>query len=231
MSEGLAPQILTMKATQHLAKDLKHDLVNHANVTDEDFDLVFSPEVRAFSEVHWTPIVIATRAAELFQELKIKSVLDIGSGCGKFCILTAILSDAKVTGVEQREFLTQAAKKARNAFQLENLNFIGGSAFDLSWKEFDCIYFFNPFCEQKTPERRIRMDVPMNTTLFNSFTQMTFARLKEHKVGSYVMTYHGFGGTLPDEHALHYQKAIGSDFLKVYKKKKVSDNFVMTSAL
>ena len=215
-------QRLTKKEEGILANGLKRKLLDQVHssdaLNDNTFDLVFSPEVRNFSHIHWTPLAVATKAAELLKEMKVERLLDVGSGCGKFCLITSILSEIQVTGVEQREFLSLAAKKAKNAFRLNNVNFITGSAFDLSWKEFDCVYFFNPFCEQKTPERRMRNDVPMNESLYGTFLQSTLERLREQKKGSLVMTYYGLGATLPDEYSLHYQKALGSDFLKIWKK-------------
>ena len=163
-------------------------------VTDEHFDLLFSPDVRQYSHFHWTPMHVALKASEILKDLKVERLLDVGSGCGKFCAITAILGEIQVTGVKQREFLNSAAKKIRNFFQLSNLNFVHGSAFDMSWKEFDCIYFFNPFCEQKTPERHIRNDVPLSEPLYHTFVQLTHSRLREQKKGSRVMTVHGMGG-------------------------------------
>ena len=210
--------LLTKKEEGIVAQSLKRKLLNHEQLSDDDFDLVFSPAVRSHSQIHWSPLAVATKAAEVLQQMKIEKLLDIGSGCGKFCLLTAILSDAQITGVEQRDFLSAAAKKAKNAFRLSNVNFISGSAFDLSWKEFDCIYFFNPFYEQKTPERRMNNDRPMNEALFSTYLQMTLSRLREQKKGSKVMTYHGLGAALPDEYSLLFHKSVGTDFLKVWVK-------------
>lgn len=211
-------QILTSKEGISLARGLKQKLRNHEAITDDTFDLIFSPEVRNHSLIHWTPLAVALKAAELMKEMKVERLLDVGSGCGKFCLINAILGEARVTGVEQRDFLSLSAKKAKNSFQLENLNFIHGSAFDLSWKEFDALYFFNPFCEQKTPERRMKNDLQMNDAIYSNYLQLTHDRLKELKKGTKVFTYHGLGCTLPDEYSLHYQKAISSDFLKVWIK-------------
>ena len=211
-------QRLTQKQQITLALNLKRKMKGGLEVTDEHFDLLFSPDVRQFSHFHWTPMQVALKASEILSDLKVERLLDVGSGCGKFCAITAILGEIQVTGVEQREFLNSAAKKIRNYFQLSNLNFVHGSAFDMSWKEFDCIYFFNPFCEQKTPERHIRNDVPLSESLYHTFVQLTLSRLREQKKGSRVMTFHGMGGVLPDSYQLSYQKAIGADFLKVWIK-------------
>ena len=215
----LAPeQRLTHKEEVIFAQGLKRKILNLDELEDETFDLVYPPDVRRFSQIHWTPLSVAAKASEVLKDLKIERLLDVGSGCGKFCILTGITTDIQITGVEQREFLSSASKRAKNSFRLENVNFINGSAFDLSWKEFDCIYFYNPFCEQKTPERRIRNDVPMNEALYGTYLQLTSNRLREQKKGTKVMTYHGLGTALPSEYSLHYQKAVGSDFLKVWIK-------------
>ena len=216
------PQILTKQELGSITKGLKRKLqshdFDHETLNDDLFDLIFSPEVRNHSKIHWTPLSVAIKASEIIKELKVERLLDVGSGCGKFCLLTSILTEAQVTGVEQRDFLATAAKKAKNLFQLSNLNFIHGSAFDLSWKEFDCLYFYNPFCEQKTPERRMRNDLNMNESIYNSYLQITINRLREQKAGTKVITYYGLGAALPDEYKLKYQKAVGSDFLKIWEK-------------
>ena len=211
-------QVLTHSEAGNLAQSLKRKLLNGLTIEDDVFDLLYAPDVRKFSEIHFTPFEVAFKAAEVLKTMNVERMLDVGSGSGKFCLLTGILANIPVTGVEQRDFLTSAAKKARNAFRLENVNFVLGSAFDLSWKEFDCIYFYNPFCEQKTPERRIRNDVPLADSLYQTYVQMSVLRLKEQKKGSKVMTYHGLGGEMPNDYALLYQKAIASDFLKVWIK-------------
>jgi len=212
-------QKLTHKEENIYAQNLKRKLLQKELITDDYFDLVFSPEVRSFSQIHWTPLVVATKATEVLKQMKVERLLDVGSGCGKFCLITSILSEIEVTGVEQREFLYSASKKAKNAFRLPQLKFMSGSAFDLSWKEFDCVYFFNPFCEQKTPERRMKNDVPMNESLYSTYLQLTLNRLREQKIGSKVMTYYGLGAELPEDYSLIYQKSLGSDFLKIYEKK------------
>ena len=211
-------QTLTNSEAGVLAQSLKRQLLNGVTVEDETFDLLFPPDVRKFSQVHFTPLLVAKKAAEVLKTMKVERMLDVGSGSGKFCLLAGLLNGTAVTGVEQRDFLALAAKKAKNALRLENVNFVAGSAFDLSWKEFDCIYFYNPFCEQKTPERRMRHDVPLQESLYNTYVQMSLSRLRDQKKGSKVMTYHGLGGELPDDYSLMYHKAVGSDFLKVWVK-------------
>ena len=68
----------------------------------------------------------------------------------------------------------------------------------------------------------MRNDLNMNESIYNSYLQITLNRLREQKAGTRVITYYGLGAALPDEYDLKYQKAVGSDFLKVWKKKSVS---------
>ena len=211
-------QVLTRKELGALARGLKRKIQSGVGVTDDIFDHIFSPEVRNFSTVHWTPMAVALKAAEVLKQFKIENFLDVGSGCGKFCILNALMSEMQITGVEQRAFLSQAAKKAKNAFELPQLTFVEGNAFDLDWKEFDCIYFYNPFCEQKFPERRMRNDILFQPSLYDAHVQMSLSRLRDQKKGSRVLTYHGLGTELPDDYSLQYYKAVGSDFLKLWVK-------------
>lgn len=211
-------KLLTHSQAGILSRCLKRKILNQESVDDDSFDLVFPPGVRQFSGIHFTPLVVALKAAQILKHHQVEQVLDVGSGCGKFCIVAGMASGLFVTGVEQREFLSKAAVKAKNAFELPNVSFICGSAFDLDWKQYDCIYFFNPFCEQKVPERRMNNDLDMNESIYHTYVQMSHARLRAQKKGSLVLTYHGLGGAMPDEYSLSYQKAIGSDFLKLWIK-------------
>ena len=53
-------------------------------VEDERFDLIYPPEIRNLSWRHWTPVVVARRAAEFLVSEPETRVLDLGCGPGKF---------------------------------------------------------------------------------------------------------------------------------------------------
>ena len=213
------PRSLTNKDRRHLAKGLKKKLQQHEALSDEAFDLVYSPQVRHLSPIHWTPLAVALKASQKLKELKVKSILDVGSGCGKFCSVLGLMEkEILATGVEQREFLLTSAIKTRNIFELENVNFISGSAFDLNWNDYECIYLFNPFYEHIEPDRVICDDIPIETKQYYSSISITQEKISQLKKGTLVMTYHGFGGIIPNCYTMLSGDACGSDYLRVWLK-------------
>lgn len=210
-------QILTRQESAVIIRSIKRLIRNQVEVEDSLFDLLYDPEVRRFSNVHFTPLEVALKVSDLIREHQCKKVLDVGSGSGKFCIVSGTnAAEVQFCGVEQRVFLTRAAKKLKNAFELPNVSFMEGSAFDIDWRDFDCVYFYNPFCEQKFPERRMKDDVPLREALYHSYVQQSIDRMRTLKQGSLVITYHGFGGVFPNEFRLLYQKSIEMDFIKIW---------------
>jgi hypothetical protein len=77
---------------------------------DRDFDLLYPPPIPSLSELHWTPIDVARRAARFLAPRPGTAVLDIGSGAGKFCLVAAVSTDGIFTGVEYREGLVGVSK-------------------------------------------------------------------------------------------------------------------------
>src|SRR4051812_18571180 len=59
-------------------------------LTDASFDQFLFDPLRALSSQHWTPLAVAARAAEWFEQRNIRTVVDIGSGAGKFCVAAAL---------------------------------------------------------------------------------------------------------------------------------------------
>ena len=56
--------------------------------------------LRGVSGQHWTQLVVAKRAAEWLDALRIRIVVDIGSGVGKFCVAAALVGHCRFTGLE-----------------------------------------------------------------------------------------------------------------------------------
>mgnify|MGYP000969840975 CR=1 FL=1 len=80
------------------------ELLQYIHAPEDDrFDLAYPPEIRAKSKAHWTPVSIARRAAEFLVREPGTRVLDIGCGPGKFCIVGALGTEGRFTGIEQRQ--------------------------------------------------------------------------------------------------------------------------------
>ena len=79
-------------------------------LTDLEFDRVYPSWVRRLSDMHWTPVEVARRAAALLAVDPTTRVLDVGSGVGKFCLIGALTTRATFVGIEQRENLVTVAR-------------------------------------------------------------------------------------------------------------------------
>src|SRR5436190_1584249 len=82
-------------------------------VYDRVFDDVFPWEARRASSVHWTPVEVAVRAAQLLTEGVAEPViLDVGAGIGKFCTIAAATVEGIVRGVEHRKHFVEISRRA-----------------------------------------------------------------------------------------------------------------------
>lgn len=156
---------------------------------DAVFDTLYPEELRPRSLLHWTSLGVARRAIEL---LDTRNALDVGCGTGKVCLLARILGHAW-WGVDRDAVAIDAANHA--AYQLGlDARFVCASAWDLDWSQFDGFYFFNPF--------PIAIEDPRNAfQKYGAFVaECTRAeeRLAGLRSGTRVVTYHGFGGDMPD---------------------------------
>src|SRR4051812_35610539 len=100
--------------------------------------------MRELSETHWTPVEVAIRAAEFLADHNKTRILDVGSGCGKFCLVAALSCSGQYIGVEQRPHLVETARKASNELRATHVTFIQDNMAELDWSFFDGFYFFNP---------------------------------------------------------------------------------------
>jgi SAM-dependent methyltransferase len=158
--------------------------------TDRAFDALVPAELRHLSNLHWTPLDVATRAAKLLAPEPGMRVLDIGAGIGKLCSIGALCTQAHWFGIEQQAVLVAAAEELARTFGIsDRTTFMLGDAFSVTWSEFDALYFFNPF------------ELPLFPTAPNDSFRVaiteTERRLRELRAGTRVVTLHGFGGTMP----------------------------------
>ena len=184
------PQML-----QKIATDFK----NHCPVADYYLDSLFPKEIAKKSFPHWTPCQVAIRAIELLNPNQNSRVLDIGSGCGKFCIIAGLSSKGHFTGIEQRENLVSVAKVVKREFEIKNVTFIHGNITELDWSRYDCWYLFNPFYENVMKDESFWIDdsILIEESFFDTYVRLVEKNLKQARIGTRVVTYHGFGGVFP----------------------------------
>lgn len=212
----------------HIEIDQKHqiltiieDLRLGRKVTNIRFDRMFPTIIKKLSTVHWTPVEVARKAAELLDTNATSKVLDIGSGCGKFCIIAALTRPGSYFGIEQRSYLSEIAKEVATDFSLKNVTFIEGNMINLDWTQFDCFYLYNPFFENRMlPFGQIDNEIPANEIRYELYTETVCSKLAQLKTGTKVVTYHGFGSEFPESYELKQKEFVGTDYLELWIKTK-----------
>lgn len=190
---------------------------NNIQVADYYFDRIFPKQIANKSFPHWTPCHVAKRILELLDPSESSRILDVGSGCGKFCLIAGLTnSQGQFTGIEQREHLVRTAKEVKLDFNIKNVKFIHGNMSEIKWNDFDCFYFFNPFYEHIMNDSYFWIDetISLDKDNYDSYVRFVEEKLKTLKVGTKVVTYHGFGGAFPTEYTLITSESINGRFLE-----------------
>ena len=166
---------------------------------NDAFDRFLPQELREVSAQYWTPRPTVRRAAAWLREAQVRTVVDIGSGAGKFCVATALLTRCRFTGVEQRASLVSAARGLAGIFNVDDrVRFVHANCGASTTPAGDAYYLFNPFGPYYFGSARF--DDPSVV-----FTQETYqadvaavtALLSRAPLGTFVITCNGFGGQVP----------------------------------
>jgi SAM-dependent methyltransferase len=195
-------------------RDLRRDLL----VTDFRFDEVFPRAMRDLSETHWTPVDVALRAAGLLALGPKTRILDVGAGCGKFCLLGALTTQSIFVGIEQRSVLVEIAKATRDSLRCRRVAFAHGNMVHLDWSCFDSFYLYNPFYEHQIDTIRIDESIAFGEDVFDDYVRTVETKLSDLKVGTRVVTYHGFGGSFPPGYRLILKEQAATGFLELWEK-------------
>ena len=187
--------------------------------SDRHFDQIYPARLRYLSRQHWTPVRVASKAAKLLTEAGATSILDVGSGAGKFCIVGALTTTATYLGIERRGHLVQAARSAAAGLGVRRVRFLRANILDFECDGFDGFYLFNPFHEQTSRDLiPIDNEIEHSQGLFRRYVRATEAMLAAARPGTAVVTYHGFGGTMAAGYERVHAERAGSNWLVVWKK-------------
>jgi len=195
------------------AKALAETLGRGRAVADFRFDALYPPEIRQYSRVHFTPVAVALKVREWLGSEPSIRLLDVGSGCGKFCLVFGASGPGRVTGIEQRPNLHAAAEAAAAELGLTSVTFLCGRMEELDWRQFNVFYFFNPFYESVARRRAMDDRISNNAGLFFDNLRQVRKKLDTVKPGSRVLTYHGLGGRLSSDWVLLRSEPIHTDEL------------------
>jgi hypothetical protein len=189
-------QWASRRAAQHVADTLRTD----PRPSDRAFDRFLPADLRDASMLYWTPLRVVKRAAEWLDDVHARHVVDVGSGAGKFCVAGALVCEAQFTGLEQSGSLVASATQLAQTFGLSGrVQFLHG-AFDATWPHgADAYYFYNPFGSYWFQSSRDD-EVELECSTMRRLEQVALAEqfISNVTSGTYLLTYNGFGGRMPD---------------------------------
>lgn len=181
-------------------KALAKALASQEPPRDECFDLFLPARLRAVSYRFWTPLDVTRRCAAWFEEVGIRSIVDIGAGVGKFCIVGALTSSCFFLGIEQRPRFARVARElARLLSVADRVTILDGQFGKVPLPQADCYYLFNPFEENLFPiQEALDGDVELSPARFRRDLRAFRSLVATSPIGTYFLSYNGIGGVLPD---------------------------------
>lgn len=179
---------------------MTHDAIatalrQRAAVTDAQFDALYPSEQRARSDIYWTPMEVALRAADLLAASPGGTILDVGAGVGKLCLIGALTTPCVWHGLELDPVMVRTAERIAKRLRVDHrARFMAADATTIDWSQFGGFYLYNPFAERLF----IDADDPGDRRKTYLDAVATVERkLQLAPVGTRVVTYHGFGGQFP----------------------------------
>lgn len=171
-------------------------------VSDAFFDRGYHTALRAVSEFHFTPVLVAKRAAQFLVSKPGCRVLDIGSGAGKFCLVGAASTEGLFVGVEQRESLHQIAKDWQEKGAWPRVEFRNLEVKTVNFLDFDAFYYYNSFYEHIYQESAIDQSFPLSKEAYWQNVGFMLAALDAMPVGTRLVTYFSFLDEIPNSFTL-----------------------------
>lgn len=186
-------------ASGRAAELIAETLRSGAYPSDRLFDRFLPDEIRLVSSEYWTPLEVVARAARWFEELHISTVVDIGSGAGKFCVAAALAGHCDFVGVEHRPRLVATARALARLFEVDQrVHFIEGALGQARVPAAEAYYLFNPFEENLFAlDDCLDTDVDLSAERHARDIGLVEQMLQRARTGTYLLTYNGFGGEIP----------------------------------
>lgn len=168
-------------------------------IEETEFDQIFPPYYQFQSPIHWSSITVARQISNWIKPLNRKSVVDIGCGVGKLCLLLRILTNYEIFGIEQRPNLVEIANKIIKVNSFKNISITQMNMLDLNWELHDIYYLYNPFQEHIADGDLciIEKNLDFDTKNYAHYTSEVFRQLTWAKPGKVLITFHGYGGSVP----------------------------------
>jgi predicted RNA methylase len=189
-------------------------------VAEREFDRYLPEGLRQLSALHWTPLKVAAYGARWLHARGVRSVIDVGSGAGKFCVVAALACDLSVTGLEQRERLVDVARSLARLYRVaDRVTFVQGVYVGAPLPPADAYYLFNPFGENiLNGDEHIDHAVELSDHRYLCDVAAMEQTLRDAPRGAHVMMYNGFGGAVPDTWEEVRPQADVPDLLSLWQK-------------
>jgi len=194
----LTARALAKPTPEHLAAEIRRGRWP----TDDAFDRCLDGELQVMSACYWSQLAVAACAARWLRQLGVDSVVDIGSGAGKFCVAAALATRCQFFGLEQRSRLVAAADELARSFGVaDRVRFARSTFGEDPVPVADVYYFYNSFGENLFPyEDRLDLEVELSSHRFVACVAAAEELLRCAPVGTHLLTYNGFGGRVPSSY-------------------------------
>lgn len=158
--------------------------------SDKHFLDLYPASFRVANRMHYTPIEVVKKAAAYLCQEKNTTILDIGSGIGKFCIPAASLfPENNFVGIELRADLSEEAHKIRGHLGLSNLTCVQGDIVNFDLQSYDHFYFFNAFYEFLENSEKLDQQLEFTPGKFQKYHAYIFRSLEKMPIGTKLATF------------------------------------------
>ena len=188
-------------------------------VLNREFDAIYPEPVCRLSAQHWTPVDVARCAAKLLTDGGASQVLDVGAGVGKFCLIGALTTGATFYGIEHRRWLVDIGIDILRRFEVKRVQLRHCTLEAVRWQNFDAIYLYNPFEENLVhPSLQIDRTVALSRSDSSAMLPASKRFYVSARTGTRVVTYHGYGGWIPESYELVEGRQCGTSQLHLWMK-------------
>jgi SAM-dependent methyltransferase len=170
-------------------------------LSDTQFDQLYPASIQALSSRHWTPLEVAREASRFLATGSSARILDIGSGAGKFCLVSAYYHpNAIFYGVEQRRNMINLSNGLKDSLNISNVHFLHGNFTQLDFRNYDSFYYFNSFYENLAGTDKIDQELDYSLSLYNYYNRYLYQLLHQKPAGTRLVTFHSLEGEVPQNY-------------------------------